>query len=152
MLRTQINDALTDAMRAKDEKRTAAVRLIINEMKKRDIEARPKGNADGIPDPEIIGMMQGMIKQRREAIELYKKGNRLDLVATEQGEIEVIEKFLPAQISEAEMAAAIDTVAASLGATGIKDMGKVMAELKAKYAGQMDFGVAGAMVKSRLST
>ena len=151
MLRTQINDALKDAMRAKDERKTGAVRLIINEMKKRDIEARPKGNADGIGDAEITSMMQGMIKQRRESIELYKKGNRQDLVDTEQAEIDVIEKFLPQQMSEVEIASAIDKVAAELGATSIKDMGKVMAELKKAYAGQMDFGAAGVLVKSRLA-
>ncbi len=151
MLRTQINDALKDAMRAKDERATGTIRLMIAEMKKRDIEARPKGNADGINDAEITGMLQGMIKQRRESIELYQKGNRADLVKQESEEITVIEKFLPQQMSEAEVKAAITKTVAAIGAAGIKDMGKVMAELKKNYAGQMDFAMAGALVKSQLA-
>lgn len=151
MLRNQINDALKDAMRGKDEMGVATVRLIIAEMKKRDIEARPKGVTDGIKDDEIIGMMQSMIKQRKESIALYEKGNRPDLAKKENDEIAVIERFLPKQMSEAEVKDAIAKIVAAIGAKDIKDMGKVMAELKKNYAGQMDFGQAGALVKSHLA-
>jgi len=150
-LRTQINEALKDAMRAKDEKAVGAVRLIISEMKKRDIEARPSGNADGISDDQIVTMMQSMIKQRRESMDMYKKGNRQDLVDQESGEITVIERFMPKQMSEDEMKAAISKTVAAVGASSIKDMGKVMAELKKNYAGQMDFAAVGALVKSQLA-
>jgi uncharacterized protein YqeY len=150
-LRTQINDALKDAMRNKDERATGAIRLIIAKMKERDIEARPKGNADGINDDEICAMMQGMIKQRRESIEMYQKGNRPDLVKQESDEIAVIERFLPKQMGEAEIKAAIQKVVMAIGAKDIKDMGKVMAELKKTYAGQMDFAQASALVKSQLA-
>lgn len=150
-LRTQITDAMKDAMRAKDEATLGAVRLVMAELKKRDIDARPKGLADGIPDEEILGMLQGMIKQRRESIEMYQKGNRLDLVKQEGDEITVIEKFLPQQMGEAEVKAAIEKTIASVGAAGIRDMGKVMAEMKKSYAGQMDFAQASNLVKTILS-
>jgi uncharacterized protein YqeY len=151
MLRTQFTDALKDAMRAKDERAVGTVRLIMAELKKRDIDVRPKGMADGIPDAEIGGMLQGMIKQRRESIELYQKGNRADLVKQESEEITVIERFLPKQMSEAEVKDAIGKIIETVGASSIKDMGKVMAELKKNYAGQMDFAQAGALVKSQLA-
>ena len=151
MLRQQITEALKTAMRAKDEIGVATIRLIISEMKKRDIEARPSGNADGIGDAEITNMMSGMIKQRRESIALYEKGNRPDLVKQEADEITVIERFLPKQLSEADIKAAIAKIIAETGAAGIKDMGKVMGELKKNYAGQMDFAAAGALVKSQLA-
>ncbi len=151
-LRTEINEALKDAMRAKEEHVVGAIRLIISEMKKRDIEARPKGNMDGISDDELRGLMQGMIKQRRESIELYQKGNRPDLVKQESDEIAVIERFLPQQMDEAAMKAAIAKTIAAIGATSIKDMGKVMAELKKNYVGQMDFAQAGSLVKGSLAT
>jgi len=150
-LRTQINDALKDAMRSKDESAVGAIRLIIAKMKDLDIAVRPKGVTDGIKDDEIAGMMQGMIKQRRESIAMYEKGNRPDLVAQESGEIAVIERFLPKQMGEAEMKDAIAKTVAALGAKDVKDMGKVMAELKKTYAGQMDFAQASAMVKNQLA-
>lgn len=151
MLRAQINDALKDAMRAKEERTVAAVRLIIAKMKDLDIAARPKGNANGIGDEEILAMLQSMIKQRRESIVLYEKGNRADLVKQESDEIIVIERFLPQQMDEAAIKAAIEQVITSTGAKEIKDMGKVMAEMKKTYTGQMDFAQAGALVKARLS-
>jgi uncharacterized protein YqeY len=150
-LRTQITDAMKNAMLAKEEATLGAVRLIMAELKKRDIDARPKGLADGIPDEEILGMLQGMIKQRRESIALYEKGNRADLVKQESHEIAVIERFLPKQMGEAEVKDAIEKTVASTGAAGIKDMGKVMAELKKTFAGQMDFAQASALVKGRLA-
>lgn len=150
MLREQLKDALKTAMVAKDQDTVNAVRLIMAKLKDADIAARPKGLTDGIPDNEIQALMQGMIKQRRESIALYEKGNRPDLVKQESLEIAVIERFLPQQMSEAEMKAAIANAISAVGASNIKDMGKVMAELKKAYTGQMDFAAAGAMVKSQL--
>ena len=149
-LRTQITDAMKDAMRSKDERSLGAVRLIMAELKKRDIDARPKGITDGISDDDIRSMMQGMIKQRRESVELYQKGNRPELAKQESDEISVIERFLPQQMDEAAIKAAIMQVIAATGAASVKDMGKVMAELKKNYVGQMDFAVAGALVKGAL--
>lgn len=150
-LRKEFTDALKTAMLGKDTQGTGAIRLIIAEMKKRDIDARPKGNMDGISDDEIRSMMQGMIKQRRESIEMYAKGNRQDLVDQESSEITVIERFLPKQMSEEEIKAAIAKVVAATGAASIKDMGKVMAELKKDYVGQMDFASASALIKAQLN-
>ncbi len=150
MLRARFNDALKDSLRNKREREVATVRLILAELKKRDIDARPSGNADGIPEDAILSMLQGMIKQRRESIELYQKGNRPDLVKQESEEIAVIETFLPKQMGEDEIKAAIAAAVAAAGASSIKDMGKVMAELKKSYTGQMDFAKAGALVKAHL--
>ena len=151
MLRTQITDAMKDALRNKDEHTLSATRMILAKIKDQDIAARPKGNADGIGDEEICSLLQGMVKQRRESIVLYEKGNRPDLVKTESDEIAVIERFLPKQMSDDEIAAAVKAAIASTGAAGIKDMGKVMSELKKTYAGKMDFSKAGSAVKSALS-
>jgi uncharacterized protein YqeY len=149
-LRTQITDAMKDAMRAKEEATLGAVRLIMAELKKRDIDARPKGLADGIPDEEILGMLQGMIKQRRESIELYDKGNRPELAEKERGEIAIIERFLPQQLSEAEQDAAIKDTIAAIGASGVKDMGRTMAALRERYPGQLDPAKASQAVKKLL--
>ena len=151
MLRTKLNDALKDAMRNKDERSVGTIRLILSRMKDLDIAARPKGNTTGITDDEIASMMQGMIKQRRESIVLYEKGNRADLVKQESEEITVIERFLPKQMDETEMKQAIGKVISDLGAKDVKDMGKVMAELKKTYAGQMDFSKVGPLVKTQLA-
>jgi len=150
MLRTQITDAMKDAMRAKDDRTLGAVRLIMAKLKDADIAARPKGVTDGIKDEEIHTLLQGMIKQRRESIALYEQGNRPELAKQESDEIAVIERFLPAQMDEAAVKAAIDKIVASTGAASVKDMGKVMGELKKAYAGQMDFSQAGPAVKARL--
>lgn len=151
MLRTQINDALKDAMRNKDERAVGTIRLIISKMKDLDIAARPMGNTTGIDGTAIVNMLQSMIKQRRESITLYEKGNRADLAKQENEEIAIIERFLPQQMGEDEIKKAIADIVASIGAKDIKDMGKVMAELKKTYAGQMDFAQAGALVKSQLA-
>jgi len=151
MLRSQFNDALKTAMLGKDERTVATIRLMNAKLKDLDIAARPKGNTEGINDVEIQSMLQGMIKQRRESITLYEKGNRPDLAKQESEEIAVIERFLPKQMGEAEMKDAIGKAIATTGAQGIKDMGKVMAELKKAHAGQMDFAQAGALVKSQLA-
>ncbi|MGK9234544.1 GatB/YqeY domain-containing protein [Inquilinus limosus] len=150
MLRAQFTDTLKEAMKAKDERTLSTVRMIIAALKTKDIDARAKGNADGIPDEEILSMLQGMVKQRRESIALYEKGGRQDLVDKEQGEIAVIERFLPQAMDEAETAAAIGAVIKDLGAAGMKDMGRVMAELKSRYAGRMDFSKVSAAVKAQL--
>jgi uncharacterized protein YqeY len=150
MLRTSFNDALKAAMRERDAATTSTLRLILAALKDRDIAARPKGQADGIGDDEIATMLQGMIKQRRESIELYQKGARADLVDKEAKEIVVIERFLPQQMDESAITQAIGEVVAAVGAASVKDMGKVMAELKARFAGQMDFAKASALVKQRL--
>jgi uncharacterized protein YqeY len=150
MLRVQLSDALKQAMREKEALTVSTVRLILARLKERDIEARPKGNTDGIPDPEIQQMMQGMIKQRRESIELYEKGGRPELAEKERGEIVVIERFLPKALSDAETEAAIKGVIAAVGAQTVKDMGKVMAALREKYAGQIDPSKASQAVKKLL--
>jgi len=152
MLRDQINEALKNAMRQKDERVVSTVRLVISKMKDLDIAARPKGNATGINDDEIRSMLQGMIKQRRESVGLYEKGNRPDLVQQETQEIAIIERFLPQQMSEADTQAAIRQILSETGAKDIKDMGRVMAELKKKYAGQMDFAQASSLVKNQLTS
>lgn len=150
MLRARLSEALKTALKAKDDRTVSAVRLIVSAMKDRDIAARP-ARMDGITDDEILGMLQGMIKQRNESIALYRQGNRPDLVATEQAEIDVIQTFLPTQMDDAAIAAAARQAIAEVGAAGVKDMGKVMAAMKAKFAGQMDFGKASATVKGLLA-
>ncbi|HAX92243.1 MAG TPA: glutamyl-tRNA amidotransferase [Rhodospirillaceae bacterium] len=150
MLREELTEAMKAAMRAKDEKALGTIRMVLAKMKDLDIAARPAGNADGINDDQIKAMMQGMIKQRRESIALYQQGNRQDLVDQESAEIAVIEKFLPQQMDEAATKDAVAKAIAAVGATSIKDMGKVMGELKKSYTGQMDFAMAGGVVKALL--
>jgi len=150
MLRAQITEAMKAAMRERDQDTVSTVRMIMAALKDKDIAARPSGNADGISDAEILGLLQGMVKQRRESIVLYRQGGRQDLVAKEEGEIAVIERFLPKQMSQAEADTAIAAAIAETGAASIKDMGKVMGVLKARYAGQMDFSTIGPAVKAKL--
>jgi len=151
MLRETITEAMKTAMRAKDDASLGTIRLILAKIKDTDIAARSKGVMDGIKDDEICSVMQGMVKQRRESAAIYEKGNRKDLADKETAEIEVIERFLPKQMSDDEMKAAIDAAVTATGAASIKDMGKVMAELKKAHTGAMDFSKAGPMVKDRLS-
>jgi uncharacterized protein YqeY len=151
MLRARFSDALKEAMRAKHERKVGTVRLIIAALKDRDIAARGKGNADGIGDDEIAQMLQSMIKSRRESIVLYEQGGRVELAEQEREEIAIIETFLPQQMSAAEVDAAIKAAIAEAGAKSIKDMGKVMATLKARHVGQMDFAKASAAIKALLS-
>jgi uncharacterized protein YqeY len=151
MLRARFSDALKEAMRAKHERKVGTVRLIIAALKDRDIAARGKGNADGIGDDEIAQMLQSMIKSRRESIVLYEQGGRVELAEQEREEIAIIETFLPQQMSAAEVEAAIKAAIAEAGAKSIKDMGKVMATLKARHVGQMDFAKASAAIKALLS-
>jgi len=151
MLRQRFSDALKQAMKDKDQLAVSTVRLIMARLKERDIEVRPKGNADGIGDPDIQQMLQGMIKQRRESIELYDKGGRPELAAKERGEIAIIERFLPKQLSDTELEQAVKDTIAAIGAQGIKDMGRTMAALKERYAGQMDSAKASQVVKRLLA-
>lgn len=151
MLRQQLNDALKTAMRAKDTRGVSTVRLILAALKDRDIAARPRGLADGVPNEEILSLLQSMVKQRRESIALYEQGHRPELAQQEAEEIAIIEQFLPTQMDEAEMAAAVATLVAETGAQGLKDMGRTMAALKERYAGRMDFAKASAVVKRQLA-
>lgn len=151
MLRDQLNHVLKDAMRAKDQRALSTVRLILAALKDRDISAREKGQTEGVADDEIMAMLQNMVKQRRDSIAMYEQGGRLELAQQEQEEIAVIERFLPTQLSEAEMESAVGDTISEMDAQGLKDMGRVMAALKDRFAGRMDFGRAGAIAKARLS-
>jgi len=151
MLRTRISETLKSSMKSKDQVALSAVRLIRAALKDRDIAARSKGNLDGIADDEILSMLQSMIKQRRDSIEMYEKGGRLELAERESQEIDVIETFLPEQMGDEDIAMAITVIMAELDASSMKDMGRVMAALKDRHAGSMDFGKAGGIVKAKLS-
>jgi uncharacterized protein YqeY len=150
MLRERLNTELKEAMKAGASATVSTLRMVNAAIKDKDIAARPAGNADGIGEPEIMSLLQNMVKQRRESVAMYQQGNRADLVAKEEAEIAVIERYLPAQMDASAMAAAVDAAIAEAGATTIKDMGKVMGVLKGKYAGQMDFGAVGPLVKGKL--
>jgi uncharacterized protein YqeY len=151
VLRQRLNDTYKDAMKSRDARAVSTMRMVLAALKDRDIAARPAGNVAGIGESEIVDMLQKLVKQRQESIVLYKQGNRPELAQQEEEEIAVIERFLPKQLSEAEAAAAIDGALAEIKAASIKDMGKVMALLKERYAGRLDFARAGALVKQRLS-
>ncbi len=150
MLRDKLNEAMKDAMRARDTAALGTIRLILAKLKEVDIAARTEANREGVADDRILSMLQGMIKQRNESVALYEKGNRADLADKEKAEITVIERFLPQQMDEAAVEAAIREAIAATGAASIKDMGKVVGQLKAKYAGQIDFSKASAAVKKAL--
>jgi uncharacterized protein YqeY len=150
MLRQRLNDDLKAAMKSRDQRATSALRLILAALKDRDIAARDRGITNGIDEPEIIDMLQKMVRQRQDSIAMYQKAGRQELVDQEQGEIEIIERFLPKKMSESEANAAIAGVIAELGASSIKDMGRVMAALKERYAGRMDFAKVGQQVKQKL--
>jgi len=150
MLREQISTALKESIKAKEACATATLRLITAAIKDRDIAARDKGNQDGIADEEILTLLQSMIKQRNESAAAYEAGKRQDLADREREEITVIERFLPKQMSADEVAGAVDAVIQETKSDCIKDMGKCMAALKAKYAGRMDFSKASSLVKEKL--
>lgn len=151
MLRQRLAQALKEATLSKDSCATATIRLVLAALKDRDIAARSKERTDGLDDDEIHALLQTMVKQRRESIAMYEKGERPDLAERERREIEVINRFLPEQMDEGATVAAVDAVVAELGADGLKDMGKVMGALRSRYAGRMDFARAGAIAKDRLS-
>lgn len=148
-LREQFTDQMKASMKAGTSDRTSTLRMIMAKLKDVDIASRPKG-IDKVPDEEILGMLRGMVKSRRESVELYAKGNRPELVAKEQAEIAIIESFLPRQMDAAAMEQAVAEAVAETNASSIKDMGKVMAALKAKHAASLDMAKAGPMVKARL--
>jgi uncharacterized protein YqeY len=150
MIRDDIKAALVTAMKGGDKARTATLRLVQSAIKNRDIELRT-ASAPADDDATVTEVLQKMIKQRRESIALYEQGGRTELAEQEQSEVAVIEGFLPAQMDEAETNAAIDTIVAEIGASSVKDMGRVMAVLKERHAGKLDMSKASGLVKARLS-
>jgi len=150
MLRARLNDALKASMLAKDKRTVSTVRLVLAALKDRDIAGRTRGQTDGIGDDEVLQMLQSMVKQRRESIALYEQGGRLELAQQEAEEIAIIERFLPRQLDQEELTAAVRDTIAGLEAGGLKDMGRVMTALRDKYAGRMDFAKASAVVKQQL--
>ena len=150
MIRDDIKAALVTAMKSGDKDGTGTMRMLQAAIKNRDIEART-GGAPADDDALVVEVLQKMVKQRRESIDMYVKGNRQELADAEAAEVVVIERFLPQQMSEAETTAAIEAIKAELGAAGMKDMGRVMAELKARHAAQLDMSKASALVKAALA-
>ena len=148
-LRERVNEELKTSMKAGDSARTSTLRMVLARLKDTDIAARPKGISQ-VADDEIISMLRSMVKSRRESIDLYRQGNRPDLVAKESAEIDVIQGFLPAQMDTAAMEQAVAAAVQDVQATGIKDMGKVIAALKAKHGTQLDMSIAGPVVRTRL--
>ena len=148
-LRSRFTAALKEAMLAKDAPRTSTVRMILAKLKDSDIAARPSG-IDKVPDEQVVAMLRSMVKSRRESVELYRQGARPELVAKEEAEIAVIEAFLPQQMDEPALAAAVDAAIAETGASSVRDMGKVMAALRAKHGAALDMARANPLVKSRL--
>ena len=150
-LRLQLNDAMKEAMKAKDATRLATVRLILAALKDRDIAARSETNKDLVGDDDILTLLAKMIKQREESATAFDAGNRPEMAAGEREEIAVIRTFMPAQMDDAALKDAVAKTIAEVGATSVKDMGKVMAVLKERFAGQMDFSKASAATKDALS-
>ena len=148
-LREQFTDQLKTSMKSGDTARTSTLRMILARLKDTDIASRPKG-VPQVAEPEIVAMLRGMVKSRRESVVLYRQGNRPELAAKEEAEIAVIEAFLPQTLDAATTEAAIDAAIAATGAASVKDMGKVMAELRARHGASLDMGRAGAAVKARL--
>ena len=149
--RTEINDSLKVALKNKDKVAVSTIRLVMAALKDRDISAREHGNAQGISDDEILLMLQTMVKQRLESAKTYSEAGRDDLAEREEAEIDVIRSFMPKQLNEEEIKQVVDTLIVEIGADGIKDMGRIMAVLKEKYAGQVDMGKAGGIAKAKLS-
>lgn len=150
-LRDRVNQALKQAMRDKDASRLATLRLINAAIKDQEIAGRSADGATTVGDPEIMAILAKMTKQRNDSVRAYEEGGRLDLAERERAEIEVIEEFLPRQLDEDEVTAAIDKAITDVGANSIRDMGKIMGKLKERHAGQMDFGAVGPQVKARLA-
>lgn len=149
-LREQFTEQMKVSMKAGTAPRTSTIRMIMAKLKDIDIAARPKG-IDKVPDEEVIAMLRGMVKSRRESVEMYTQGNRPELAAKESAEIAVIEAFLPQQLDDSAIESAVAGAIAETGAAGIKDMGKVMAALRAKHAAALDMAKAGPIVKAKLS-
>jgi uncharacterized protein YqeY len=149
-LRERFAEELKASMKAGDAPRTSTLRMILAKLKDADIAARPKGQG-AIPEDEVLALLRGMVKSRRESVDLYRQGSRPDLVAKEKAEIAVIEGFLPRQMDEAAMARAVEEAVAEVGASGPKDMGKVMAALRARHAATLDLARVGPLVRARLA-
>ena len=149
-LRAQVTASLKTAMKAKEADKLSTLRLINAAIKDRDIEARAEGKDEGVGNDVVLAIMGKMIKQRQESAKVYEEGGRMELAEKEREEIGIIEEFLPRQLSDDEADAAVSDAISEVGAQSIRDMGKVMGALKAKYMGQMDFGKAGPMVKAKL--
>lgn len=150
-LRESIKQGLAEATKSQDKRRMATLRLIQAALKDRDIAGRTEGRDAGVGDAEILEVLSKMVKQRRESAGIYEEAGRMELAQQEKEEIEIIESFLPKQLSDAETSAAVEAVIKETGAASIKDMGRVMGELKKRHAGQMDFARAGAIVKEKLA-
>lgn len=150
--RTELNTALKEAVKSKDTVATSTIRLISAALKDRDIAVRGEGRAEGIDEKEILSMLQSMIKQRQESSVTYRKAGRDDLADREDEEIKVIRKFLPQQLDENEVRSVVDGLIEELNVTDIREMGKVMTELKTRYAGQVDMSKASGLVKERLAS
>jgi hypothetical protein len=150
MLRDAITNAMKEAMKAREERRVSTLRMVNAAIKNADIEARGQGKGP-LADDALLGLLQKMIKQRQESVELYEKGGRAELASAEREEIAIISAYLPKQMSDDDVKAAIAAAIAETGAAGVKDMGKVIGALKAKFAGQMDFSKASALVKAALA-
>ena len=150
MLRKQISVSLQEALKAKNQTKTSTLRLILAALKDRDIAERSKGNDSGLNDDAILKLLQSMIKQRKESIEFYEKGNRLELADKEKEEINHIKNFLPKQLSENEVKTIVKSTISELRAKDVRDMGKVMSFLREKYSGQMDLSIAGKLLKEHL--
>jgi len=148
-LRTRFMDEMKASMKAGTAARTSTIRMVMAKLKDTDIAARPSGVSE-VPEEQIVSMLRGMVKSRRESVEMYRQGNRPELAEKEEAEIAVIEDFLPQQMDDAALQAAVDAAVAETGAASIKDMGKVMAELRAKHAATMDMAKAGPLVKAKL--
>ena len=151
-LRSRINTAMKQAMKDKSAERLSTIRLINAAIKDRDIAARTEGKENGVGDDEVLAILAKMTKQRQESAKTYEEASRLDLSERELAEIKVIEEFLPRQLTDSEIQSAVSEAINEVGASSIRDMGKVMAALKSKYAGQMDFGATGVLVKNDLSS
>ena len=151
MLRTEISEALKDSMRAKEERATSTLRLILAALKDRDIAARGKGKDEPVGDDELILLLQSMIKQRHDSITAYTKGGRQDLADAEAEEITIIERFLPEQMGDDEIAGAVEAVITECEASSLKQMGQVMAALRERHAGCMDFSKASGLVRAVLA-
>lgn len=149
-LRQRLNDELKQAMKAAEKLKISTLRLVNAAIKERDIESRTAGPDSGVGDAQILEVLNRMIKQRQDSLAAFEQAGRQDLAEQERGEIAIIRSFMPAPLGEAETAAAIEAAVAATGASTMKDMGKVMAHLKERYAGRMDFGRVGAAVKAKL--
>lgn len=150
-MRGRLEDALRDATLARDQRATSTLRLILAALRDRDIAERSKGNHTGLGNEQIVALLHAMVKQRRESIKHYEAGGRTDLAQQEAEEITVIEQFMPPQMNEAQVSEAVAAAIAETGAKNLKDMGRVMAVLRERHAGRMDFARAGARVKGELT-